>query len=75
LFSASKDRIIRIEAYDRGEFSATVLQPQTDRSEIQVSRFNGSVRRHERMYLHVPKDAPARLFESQKEMASSYARA
>jgi CRP-like cAMP-binding protein len=70
LFSASEDRTILIEAYDQGEFSATVLRPPDDLSEIRVSHLQGRVQRDARMFLHVPRDGPACILEVPRKIAS-----
>ncbi len=64
LFPASEDRTIRIEAYDQGKFSATVIRPGDDHSAIRVCSFDGEVRHDERIFLHVPKDGPALIRRS-----------
>ncbi|MGH9783145.1 MAG: Crp/Fnr family transcriptional regulator [Terriglobia bacterium] len=56
LFPAHSDQAIRIEAYADGELSATVLRPVKagEDGEVEVVRWEGSVRRNEILELHVP---------------------
>lgn len=64
LFPTTEDRVIRIMAYDDGNYSATVLRPAAGVSPVRVSHFEGRVRRDERIFLHVPDVGPARIGQS-----------
>jgi CRP-like cAMP-binding protein len=63
LLPASSKQVLRIEAFDDGEFSLTVFCPAKGGSiqEASVSRFEGRVRRNETLRLHVPANNPTWL--------------
>jgi hypothetical protein len=55
LFPSGRDQTIRIEAYDDGELSATVLRPgHSGLPEVEAIRWEGPVRREEAFELRVP---------------------
>jgi len=54
LFPATEDRIIRIDAYADGAFTAAVFQPAVRKTPARVFRCDSHVVNKERLFLHVP---------------------
>jgi hypothetical protein len=54
VFPASDDQVLRISAYDDGDYSVTVLRPGADEPEA-IARFRGKVMRNDVLRLHVPR--------------------
>lgn len=66
LFPAGGDQVLTIDAYDDGDFSATILKPQSaaNAAAIDVARFSGHLAANGRARLHVPRDGKAWLERS-----------
>ncbi len=55
LFPAGEDQVLGIDAYDEGDFTATVLRPRgVGSQEVDISRFSGHLAADSRARLHVP---------------------
>jgi CRP-like cAMP-binding protein len=65
LFPAGADQVLTIDAYDEGDFSATVLRPQRGGPErAAVERFSGHLAVNGKALLHVPHGGNAWLDQS-----------
>jgi hypothetical protein len=54
LFPATSDRVIRIDAYDEGGFTAAVFQPAICKTPARFFRCDSHVAKKDRLYLHIP---------------------
>jgi CRP-like cAMP-binding protein len=54
LFPAGEDQVLCIDAYDEGDFSATVIRPGIHAGAVDIARFKGRLAANERARLHVP---------------------
>ena len=66
LFPTGGDQVLAIDAYDAGDFSATILKPQsaTNAAALDITRFSGHLPANGRARLHVPRDGKAWLERS-----------
>jgi CRP-like cAMP-binding protein len=63
LFPVGGDQVLTIDAYDDGDFSATILKPQSaaNAAGVDVARFSGHLAANGQARLHVPRDGKAWL--------------
>ncbi len=54
LFPPDQDRVIRINAYDEGRFTAAAFQPGDEKTPPRIFRCEGRVVPEEQLFLHVP---------------------
>ncbi len=58
VFPASANQVLRIAAYDDGEYSATIMHPDASAPSAHICYgLEGWVSRHQSMYLHIPPTA------------------
>lgn len=63
LYPAEMHQIIHIEAFDRGQLSATVFRPEGSRKNLRISitRYEKAIDRNDQLHLEIPIQSPIRL--------------